>query len=578
MLEPRPYPPTDSAEQDAVATLLSLIDAGFVKADIRIRDKYPNIDGTLELVDQRQVPLGKLEVQVRKIGHGERKYSCPVSLVRYSEVSTLPVILICVNTSTKLAFWRQITPMMPEVKKNQKSFTLYFSEASDAIDDKGIYIQKWTDIVRDYQERISKFPVLSAEVANKLKLEGIKPQDREVFQRFIDTVNSMLDNDFIAIKELLFPDVWKLGVGLISSDQQRLRYQIYQIPYAEPYPLVCKLEGGILFPEQRHPHAISESVSSRDHLANPIEAGSKFVLDHVRNVVEQMTLPIYGQMLAADVLIAFVDRYYRCLGIEPWLGRYSFEALDYALNQHLFSVCAAIAMKMTPDRGVHLLLDLDEASRYLERNDVKPVALSDTYVHFYIRSKRFSVRSAFESLRYLSANEITTIDRPFAARRTMPLSPGANWIWSGYSRDDEVRSVMHILKSSIDEYSTFVRGNRLQFPNSPYLDSDTSIVFEYERVGSTTFDGPGLREHHIHDPQRTLPKLSVFVKTDEERRIDTNGFPIILINGDQYNCSSSSLGHAGFLFQPTPVLNLIYRMLTHDLSAHYNMSMIVPVL
>ncbi len=578
MVEPKPYPPTDSAEQETVATLQSLIDSRFVKTDIRTRDKYPNIDGTFELVDEQQVPLGKIEIQVRKIGNEEKKISCPASLVGYSKVSTLPVILIGVDTSTKRAFWKQITPMMPEVKENQNSFTLHFSKSSDAIDDKGTYIQRWIGIIHDYQERISMFPILSAEVANKLTLEVIEPQDREMFQRFIDTINNMLDNDFIAIKELLFLDVWKLGVGLISSDQRRLRYQIYKIPYADPAPLVCRLEPRSFFSAQRDPNTILESWSSRARFTDPEEAGREFVFERVKNVVKHRALPIHGQMLAADVLIAFVDRYYRCLGIDPWLDQYSFEVLDYAINQHLFGVCAAIAMKMTQDKGVRLLLDLDEASRYLERNDVTPVAPSDTYVNLYIRSKPISLRSVFESLRYLSASKITTIHRPFAAKRTAPLSPGANWIWSGYSRDEEVRSVTHILRSSVDEYSTFVRGNRLRFPNSPYLDSDTSIVFEYEPVGSTTSDGPGLNEHWIDNPKRTLPQLLVFVKSEEDRRIDTSGFPVVTINGDQYNSSSSSLGHAGFLFQPTPVLNLIYRMLTYDLSTHNNMSMIVPVL
>jgi len=576
MVGPKPYSYTDSAEQDAVTTFLSLIDTRFVKTDIRTRDKYPNVDGTIELVDQQQVPLGKLEVQVRKIGHGERKYSCDMSLVAYSRISTLPVIIICVDTSNKLAFWRQITATMPDIKENQKSFTLHFSEASDTIDDNGIYLQRWADIIRAYQERISKFPTLSAEVASKLKLEGIIPQDRDLFLRFIDTVNNLLDNDFITVKKLLFPDVWKLGVGVISADQQRLRYQIYKIPYAEPSPLICKLESGLLFSKQRDPHTISESSSLRNYLADPVQAGREFVLERVKIAAEQMAFPIFGQKLAADVLIDFVDMYYRCLGIKPCLDHYAVEGLDYAINQHLRGVCAAIVTEITRGSDFNFPLDLDWASRYLEKKDVKPVTRSDTYVKFSITSKRCSIRSVFESLQYLLASEITTIDRIFA-RRTVSLSAGDHWVWSGYSRDDEISSVTRILRNSIDEYSTFILRNCLRFPNSPYLNSEMSIVFEYEPIGSTTFDGPGLCEHHVYNPQRSLPKLSIFIKSIEDYEIDTSKFPIIAINGAQYNCSSSSRGYASFLFQRTPVRNLIYIMLAHDLSAHYNMTGIAPV-
>jgi hypothetical protein len=117
MAKPAPYATTDAAEYDAVITFESLIDSRFVKPDIRVRDKHPNVDGTIEIVDQNQVPLGKLEVQVRKIEAGKRKYSCPASLVAYSEVCTLPVILVCADPSMHRAFWKLITPVMPEYKE-----------------------------------------------------------------------------------------------------------------------------------------------------------------------------------------------------------------------------------------------------------------------------------------------------------------------------------------------------------------------------------------------------------------------------------------------------------------------------
>ena len=49
-MKPKPYPPTDSSEQDAKTVLESLVYSRFVKLDIRTRDKYPNVDGTVELV------------------------------------------------------------------------------------------------------------------------------------------------------------------------------------------------------------------------------------------------------------------------------------------------------------------------------------------------------------------------------------------------------------------------------------------------------------------------------------------------------------------------------------------------
>jgi hypothetical protein len=574
MKKPAPYPSTDTAEQEAVTVFRTLIDLRFVKDDIKTRDKYPNVDGTLELVDREQVPLGKLEVQIRKIGEGKTVYSCPASLAAYSGVSTLPVLLVCVDPSTKRAFWRQITPVMPEYKENQESFTIHFSESSDSIDEDGAYIQKWTAILLDYRERIAKFPTLCAEVANMLNLDNIATQDRKMFQHFIGTVNSLLDSDFIAVKQVLFPDVWRLGVGVLSADQDRLWYQLYRIPYGEPAPLVCKLESGALSSNQPNSNAISEHAWRRESLASPEEAGRQFVLEYVQRVVKRRDLPIHGRLLASDVLISFVDQFYHCLGIAAGRDSYLVADLDYALNRHLPGLGAAIVLSMTQGSGGYFHLDLDWVSRYLAENDVPPVSPNDCPVHFSMGTRWFSVRSAFESLRYLLANEIVSIDRPFA-RRTIALPPGSHWMWSGFSREDEISSVTRILTKSAEEYTAFVRGNRLRFPNSPYLDAMTSIVFQYEpaKPAEGFTGGPNLEEYHIVDPHQRLPKVSVFVKSEKDREIDVVDYPIITILENQYQAASWAYGVADFLFERMPVLNLIYRMLARDLSNHYDMPM-----
>lgn len=570
-MRPRPYPPTDPAEQAAVTVFKSLIDNRYVKADVRTRDKYPNIDGTIELVDEDGIPLGKLDVQIRAIGVEKTKYSCPVSLVAYSTRSTLAVLLICVDASNKRAFWRHISPAMPEFKDNQQSFTIDFSLVSDLIDPTGNYIQRWTQIALDYQDRISKFPILDKEVANKLKLQGVEASDRELFQRFIDTVNNLLDNDFIAVKEILYPGGWKLGVGIVSSDQSHVHYQLYTIPYREPSPLVCKLDSGFFPARQASPNAICEVISSRESIANHERAGKDFVLGEVRKIIEKRALPLYGPLLAADVLIAFVDSYYSCLGVAPDLDRYSVKDLEYALNQHLIQIWATLWSKIDIGSNVHIIMDLDSLSDFLRRYPMKPVASTRVPVNFSIQSRSFPVKAAFDALRYLVANQIKDVLRPFG-RRDLPPSPGRDWILSGYSSNNEISSITHVLSHSIEEYKVFTENNRFNFPKSPYLDSNTSVIFEYEPIGSTEFDGPGFREHHIDNIHHALPKQLVFIRDAEHHHVDTSKFPNIAVDGTVYSASSSSNGFASFFFQPTPVLNLIYRMLSHDLSEHYKMT------
>ncbi len=574
-MEPKSYPPTDSAEQDSKTVLESLTDSQFVKLYIETRSTRPNIDGTIELVNENRVPIGRLDVQLRSIPKGQTSFSCETSLAGYSKVSNSPVLLICVDSANKCAYWKHINPYMPELKdkETQKSFMIHFSKASDSIDRTGIYRHKWMEIARDYQKRIEQYPIVRSELTKKLGLEAVEPAERELFQRFIDTINNLLDNDFIVVKELIFPSIWKLGVGIISSDQHHIQYQIYRIPYKEPSPLVCKLNRGFLFTDRWSPNAITETTTSRESLIDPIKAGRDFVLDRVRKVVEAKALPIYGQHLSADILFSFVDLYHPALGISPELDRYSVQELSYALNNHLTKMVATIVGKGTPIGSSGFTVDIDWLSHYLKTNKIAPTNLGGATFYFSIGSDNFPIRAAFDSLKYLIATGITEIKRSFG-RRDLPFGPGKNWIWSGYSSQNEINSVTRVLEHSIEGYTAFVDGNHLKLPSSPYLDPNTAIIYEYEPVGTTTFEGPGLREHLIDNKLHKLPKLSVFTRDREQHHVDTSKFPDVEVEGNIYQSPSSASMVASFFFNRTPFLNLIYKMLSRDLSQRYGMTLI----
>ncbi len=570
MTRAKPYPKTDAAEQDAVNILLGLIDARFVKADIRTRDKYPNVDGTLELVGEDQVPLGKFEVQIRKVAACQNRYSCPETLVAYSRVSTLPVVLICVDTSTRRAHWKQISPLMPERKEGQRSFTIHFDEAADSIDKRVTYFQKWLQIVRDYQERIAKYPCLKREVINRLTLTDIPRQDRVVFQRFIDTVNKLLDTDFIAVKEILFADVWKLGLGVFPSSEESVSYQLYKIPYGEPVPLICMLEGSYLTFDQSTPYAVSNHWRTRDDFSDPELAGRRYILDQLRQVLNLKALPIHGTLLSTDVLIAFIDEYSQCLGLPPYQDTYSLDDISHALNDYLPGICNAIALELPKDKRNLITFDMDWLARYLSHNTVTPASHAHPLIAFALESSRVSIKAAFEALRYLSAAGVSTIKR-FWIRQSRPLSPGDNWIWSGYTPEAEIHNVRVVLKRSLEEYKTFIKGNHLRLDNSTYLDSHTSTIYEYEpSFARQPWQCPIINEHHVENAQSGLPKLSVRITTGKRGRIDLQRFPTVQVDGYNYKAVASSRYLADFLFQRTPVLNMLYELLRRDLEAHYN--------
>ena len=65
---PAPYPKTSTPEYLSVVTLIHILNKSRIKLDLNILDKFPNTDGIFEIVTEDQVPIGKLDIQV-KIGH-----------------------------------------------------------------------------------------------------------------------------------------------------------------------------------------------------------------------------------------------------------------------------------------------------------------------------------------------------------------------------------------------------------------------------------------------------------------------------------------------------------------------------
>jgi hypothetical protein len=568
---PAPYSNTDAAEQDAVNTFKGLIDTRYVKDDIRTRDKVPNVDGIIELVDEHQVPYGKFDVQIRKLPAGHTKYSCPASLVAYSLVSTLPLILVCVDPTMQRAYWRQISPAMPEYRDGQQSFSIQFSDSADTIDATGTYLQKWSEAVYDYRERISKYPELRSEVANRVTLEGIAPPELALLQRYVDAINSALDNDFPVVKEVLYPDVWKLGLGLFSISDKLVHCQLYKIPLGEAAPLVCRLDRSALLSKTPNSRSIHDSVFKRSQLEEPESLARHHALNDLRRVVEQKALPVHGVLASTDILFAFVDAYHRCLGVLPDQDELFVKALDNALNHYMLGVCAAFARIVLRSSSAQVSLDLDWVMDYLATHTLDPIPPSETPIRLSLRAGRLSPRSASEALRYVLVHNVESIVRPLA-RRTINITPADNWIWSGYTPHDEIHNAKFILDNSVKEYAEFVAGNKLRLPGSVYLRPDVSVIYEYTpRHLVTAHEGPELREYHVENAQRGLPKLSVFIVSDTQPPIDVDSFPVLRIAGQKYRGLSWSESVPDFLFLETPIARMLYGMLVHDLEEHHKL-------
>jgi len=168
MNKPAAYPKTDTDETSAVNLVESVLEkTGRFKCAIAKRDKVPNTDGTIELVDGDSVPVGKLEVQVKKIGEGKDSFPLERKYYEYSKTLTTPFFLICVDVERELMYWQHVHSLMPEVlaAEDQQSWTVKFS-SNDQIDPASIdkTYTAWKRIIDEYLARVNEFPRVNEEL------------------------------------------------------------------------------------------------------------------------------------------------------------------------------------------------------------------------------------------------------------------------------------------------------------------------------------------------------------------------------------------------------------------------------
>lgn len=568
-LKPASYPDTDGSERRAVVLFESAIDLDRVKPDIRTADKVPNTDGTCEITDEKGIPIGVFSVQVRSISAGASKYSCPVELLAYSERCSHPFVLVCVDVQNKRVYWKHIHTLMPEAKSEQGSFTIRFSP-NDIISTDSSYLSRWIEIARDYAQRIADYPRLRAEVENKLTVSGLGQRDLAYFQRYIGELNNLFDNDFISVKKLLLADVWKLGIAVTGLSEQAVAFQLFKVQFGSPAPLVCRAEGQVFDPSQRDDYVFSWHWAVRAHMGDAEDAARKLVLDHVEKVVRGRKFSIHGVSLAADVLFAFMRHHSHMLGLTPSKS-YSVEDLENGVLNVLPQFCSIFATSVAsaaPDRLV--VIDFDHLSGLVRSGAIQQTTTAQQRAPWVLLSNFTNLRSVREAIDCLLAERISTIDDQLAQPSNIAYGRS---IWSIYTRNEQERNARYLLTQSLSSYAAFVRGNRLRFDTSPYLDADTTIVFEFSPGrGDDATSAPVLAEIHVKNCNMDLPKVVVTVSdslTDRWTELRERG---IRLSGKSYKPQWCSIGAASYLVHRTPLLNSVYRLLAADLRKHYNMS------
>jgi hypothetical protein len=242
----------DLTERQAITYLNNMLLASErILSNLTVGDKNAHIDGYIELKEINGDDIGKLEVQVKgKKSIKSPNHPCTIDFLQYCLNQTIsPVILILVDISSQKAYWMYMDKLRCQnaltdiTNKNQKSTTLQFS-----IDN---YIQnnytqhcvdKFTKIINDHKVKIDDYDSkckqnmeLTKELIEFNKHKNISiGKTSQIYKEiyiFLDFYNNLLDNDFLALKETIYPNYWKIGFGIYDYLDAAVRFVLYPISY-----------------------------------------------------------------------------------------------------------------------------------------------------------------------------------------------------------------------------------------------------------------------------------------------------------------------------------------------------------
>jgi hypothetical protein len=593
-MNPAPYPGNSAEEMQAVAVLLSLLDLRYAKPDIRVLDKRPNSDGQIEIVDEEQRSLGKIEVQVKKIPDGHISYQCPVELVAYSEKISLPFFLICVDVGNKKAYFRHLNPqMMPGLREGQQSFSIKFEPNVHGIKVETQYLEQWLRIIKDYNKRIVEYPALSL-LGRNIGLAHISKPDRIYFQQFIDCVNSLLDTAFHFVKDEFFRGVWKLGVAIFSADQDHVNYQIYTILPGDPDIRVTGVDEHPELPTfmpkgnnvasawvRGEPGSKTHQIHWTSRVAQkpPKEEAEDFVFKHAKSMLREFRLPLHGTHLAIEYLFWFIDRFGQSVGIQA-ADRLSVSELNFGISVYL-----PTWLSVAGPRYINELIEMNRGNPqalaqmiaalpfeavagtdpdlYPAKQEILKIIGAARKLSYPLRFTQVSPELLCQAVDCLLANREERIERPYKERSS--FGPR---IWSGYSKEALFYNMESIFSHSVEDYKIFVEKNRIPVAKSPFLDPNNALLFALDFESLTNEETTGnpsiLSTYIVGNPDRKLPRMTIIDLDQFKSELMVNKRRLIW-RGVERDLVRWKEEIATDLFKDLPALKNVYKMLKEDL-------------
>lgn len=220
-------PQSSINESNGVSLLkLRLQENGFIKCYFGEGDKTPNTDGFF-VVNNDNYPVKEFHVQIKTTdilqeSKGLKVYACDTKFINYANlgVTENPCLIFVVELQTQTIYFKYLSEKFLHdnnfTRNDQQSVSIHFNN---------------NEILND----IESFYRLVCDIIKSREIKCFHPADVDVleYQIAFDILNNFFDKDFIRIKKLIYPNIWKFGIAYQKIPFEDAEYQALMKERAE---------------------------------------------------------------------------------------------------------------------------------------------------------------------------------------------------------------------------------------------------------------------------------------------------------------------------------------------------------
>jgi len=552
-----------------------------------------------KLVDEYRTPIGKLEVQIKKLPDDALKMPCPISLYAYSEKTPLPFLFIGVDIKQKKAYWLHIAVEnlnQPLESFTQKTLTLNFP-LNNVVDGKDTrYLIEWKNIAESYLKRVKEYEKYRSLIEGSNPAVGLTKEEFADIQTFLDEYNSKLDGEFAVVKNIYYNASWKIGLAYYSYEENKVEYTLYPIPYGKNDVLIKEVDAKLRQQLNREGLGIKGYCKENPIHIRPRKQAIVELEERTSRILEKRQLNNQcSEFLAREFVFAFIDKFSEQMGLDN-KNEYSIDEIDRAFFQYLpnwtleaikfmirvrrnnvTSVARVFYGRPYIDPDILLVQIMDEERKEIQSQVQQNIKNNSPIPMMPMGNDKLPFRLFFQFLAYLKWNKISQINRPYLPRDYSRLEKGHGWVWSLFSPETLEENLKVFFSNLPKVYELVLETNFPKIRNNLSMFNNASlevVLFDVKEEIKHFTDAPEIEFYGLKSPDKKKLEIQLR-KKNQAKEFSSLSFKTvdfskeIDIEGTRYTWANASSSVLDFIFEDLPMLNFVYKMLEDNLKKYF---------